>query len=113
MIQTHLLRGVQITTAHTEVGGGADHAAGQPQGVVTQDGLGGTIVVLVGDGRDEALHVQLGRTGLLAWSIRTFQTSREYYLEILLLNNKTFYRADSLRAALSLKVVCLMSSKFL
>ena len=49
MIQTHLLRGVQITTAHTEVGGGADHAAGQPQGVVTQDGLGGPIVVLVGD----------------------------------------------------------------
>ena len=75
MIQTHLLRSVQITSSHTEVGGGADHAAGQPQGVVTQYGLGGPVVVLVGDGRDEALHVQLGRTGLLAGSVRTLQTS--------------------------------------
>lgn len=72
---THLLRSIQITSAHTEVGGGADHAAGQPQGVVTQDGLGGTVVVLVGDGRDEALHVQLGGAGLLAGSVRTFQAS--------------------------------------
>ena len=76
MFLAHLLRSIQITPSHTEVRGGANHATGQTQGVVAQDGLGRAVVVLVGDGGDEALHVQLGRTGLLAGSIRTFQTSR-------------------------------------
>ena len=67
----YLLRGVQIAAPDAEVGGGADHAAGQAQGVVAQDGLGGAVVVLVGDGGDEGLDIQLCGTGLLTRSICT------------------------------------------
>ena len=44
---------VEVAAAHAEVRGRTDHAAGQTQGVVTQDGLGGAVVVLVRDGSDE------------------------------------------------------------
>ena len=70
-----LLRGVEVAAADAEVGGGADHAAGEAQGVVAEDGLGGAVVVLVGDGGDEGLDVQLGGAGLLARRVRTLQTS--------------------------------------
>ena len=51
------------------------HAAGEPDGVVGQDGLGGAVVVLGGDGADEALDVELGRAGLLAGGVGAFQTA--------------------------------------
>ena len=39
-------RGVEVAAAHTEVRRGANHAAGETQGVVRENGLGRSIVVL-------------------------------------------------------------------
>lgn len=69
------LGGLQIATAHTEIAGGTDHAAGQSQWIVREDCLGGTIEILVGNARDEALDVQLRGTGLLARRIGAFQAA--------------------------------------
>jgi hypothetical protein len=71
-----LLAGLQIAASDTEVGRGADHAAGQAQRVVGQDGLGRPVVVLGRDTANEGLDIQLGRTRLLARGVGTFQASR-------------------------------------
>ena len=41
-----LLRGIEVATTHTQVTGRTHHSTRQPQGVVGEDGLGSTIVVL-------------------------------------------------------------------
>ena len=46
-IDRTLLGRVEVAAADAEVGGRADHAAGEAQGVVTEDGLGGSVVILV------------------------------------------------------------------
>lgn len=91
-----LLGGVQIAAAHAQVRGRADHAAGEAQRIVRQDGLGGAVVVLniikrneinktplfqpkltnlIGDHPDESFNVELSGTALLARRIGTLQTA--------------------------------------
>lgn len=69
------LGGLQIAAADAQITGGTDHAAGQAERIVREDGLGGAIEILVGNGRDEALDVQLRGTGLLAGRIGALEAA--------------------------------------
>lgn len=57
-----LFAGLQITSTHTQIAGGAHHATSQTQRIVREDGLGRTVIVFVGNTGDEALDIQLGGT---------------------------------------------------
>lgn len=56
-IDRSLFAGLQIASPHTQIAGGAHHATGQTQRIVREDGLGRTVIVLVGDTGDEALDI--------------------------------------------------------
>jgi hypothetical protein len=46
MPRHYLLGRMQIAASHTEITGGADHTARQSKGVVGEDRLGSTVVIL-------------------------------------------------------------------
>lgn len=57
---------VEIASTHTKVAGRANHAAGETEWIVRENRFGRAIVILIGDGGDEGLDIQLRRAGLLA-----------------------------------------------
>lgn len=63
---------VKIASAHAKVAGRANHAASKTEWIVRENRFGRTIVILVGDGGDERLDVQLRRAGLLARRVDAF-----------------------------------------
>lgn len=67
---------VEIASAHAEIAGRANHAAGETERIVREDRLRRAIVILVGDRSDERLDVQLRGAGLLAGCIGTLEATR-------------------------------------
>ena len=69
------LRGCHVAAPGAQVGRGAHHAAREPQRVVRQDLLGRSVVVLVADGRDERLDVDLRGAAALARRVHAAQAA--------------------------------------
>lgn len=69
---------IEIASAHAKIAGRANHAAGETERIIRENRPRRAIIILVGDGSDKRLDVQLGGTGFLARRIDALQATRRF-----------------------------------